>query len=83
MKDFFKLLAPYIATIGSAIALYANFQTMVGVLEYRTNAMEERTKGVVEDIGSIKILMHTSYMRGWKLTDSTMLKRTSLRNHED
>lgn len=58
MKDFFKLLAPYIATIGSAIALYANFQTRVGVLEYRTNAMEERTKGVVEDIGSIKDLLY-------------------------
>lgn len=59
MKDFFKMLAPYMATIGSAIALYANFQTRVGVLEYRTDAIEERTSGVQQDIGSIKDLLYS------------------------
>jgi hypothetical protein len=35
MKDFLKLLAPYLTAIGSAIAVYANFQTKLGVMEYR------------------------------------------------
>ena len=59
MKDLFKLLAPYITTIASAIALYANFQTRVGVLEYRTNTIEERSAGLQNDIGSIKDLLYS------------------------
>ena len=58
MKDLFKLLAPYLTAIGSAIAVYANFQTELGIMKYRQDSMEERTKGVVEDIGSIKDLLY-------------------------
>lgn len=58
MKDLFKLLAPYITAIGSAIAVYTNFQTELGIMKYRQDSMEERTKGVVEDIGSIKDLLY-------------------------
>lgn len=50
MKDLFKLLAPYLTAIGSAIAVYANFQTEIGIMKYRQDSMEERTKGVVEGI---------------------------------
>ena len=59
MKDLLKLLAPYITTIASAIALYASFQTRLGVLEYRTNAIEERSAGLQNDIGSIKDLLYS------------------------
>lgn len=59
MGNIFKLISPYIATIGSAIALYANFQTRVGVLEYRTDSIEERTAGVQKDIGSIKDILYS------------------------
>lgn len=59
MKDFFKLIAPYLTAIGSAIAVYANFQTKLGVMEYRQNAIEERTSGVQQDIGSIKDLLYS------------------------
>ena len=59
MKDVFKLLAPYVTTIASAIALYASFQTRLGVLEYRTDAIEERSAGLQNDIGSIKDLLYS------------------------
>lgn len=58
MKEFFKLLAPYMATIGSAIALYASFQTRLGVLEYRTDRIEERSNALSSDIGTIKDLLY-------------------------
>ncbi|WP_405343530.1 hypothetical protein [Fibrobacter sp.] len=59
MKEFFKLLAPYATTIASAIALYASFQTRLGVLEYRTDAIEERSTNLQNDIGSIKDLLYS------------------------
>lgn len=59
MKDLFKLIAPYITAIGSAIAVYANFQTKIGVMEYRQNAIEEHYNGVQSDIGSIKDLLYS------------------------
>lgn len=59
MANLFKTIAPYLTAIGSAIALYANFQTRVGVLEYRTDAIEERTSSVQYDIGSIKDLLYS------------------------
>lgn len=59
MKDLLKLLAPYITTIASAIALYASFQTRLGVLEYRTDAIDERSTGLQNDIGSIKDLLYS------------------------
>ena len=46
MKDLLKLLAPYLTAIGSAIAVYANFQTELGIMKYRQDSMEERTKGM-------------------------------------
>ena len=58
MKDILKLLAPYITTIASAIALYASFQTRLGVLEYRTDKVEERSDAVVKDVGTIKDLLY-------------------------
>ena len=59
MKNLLKLLAPYMTTIASAIALYASFQTRLGVLEYRTDAIEERSAGLQSDIGSIKDLLYS------------------------
>jgi hypothetical protein len=58
MKDVFKLLAPYVTTIASAIALYASFQTRLGVLEYRTDSVEKRSEKFVSDIGTIKDLLY-------------------------
>jgi hypothetical protein len=58
MKDVFKLLAPYVTTIASAIALYASFQTRLGVLEYRTDNVEKRSEKFVSDIGTIKDLLY-------------------------
>ena len=43
MKDLLKLLARYMTTIASAIALYASFQTRLGVIEYRTDAITYAT----------------------------------------
>lgn len=59
MKDLLKLLAPYMTTIASAIALYASFHTRLGVLEYRTDVIEERSTGLQSDIGSIKDLLYS------------------------
>lgn len=59
MKDFFKLLAPYITTIVSAIAVYTSIQTRLSVLEYRTDAIEERSMSLQNDIGSIKDLLYS------------------------
>ena len=59
MKDVFKLLAPYITTIVSAIAVYTSIQTRLSVLEYRTDAMEERSMSLQNDIGSIKDLLYS------------------------
>ena len=58
MKDLLKLLAPYVTTIASAIALYASFQTRLGVLEYRTDKVEERSDNIVKDVGVIKDLLY-------------------------
>lgn len=59
MKDLLKLLAPYMTTIASAIALYASFQTRLGVLEYRTDAIEERSAGLQNDLKSIKDVLYS------------------------
>lgn len=59
MKDVFKLLAPYITTIVSAIAVYTSIQTRLSVLEYRTDAIEERSMSLQNDIGSIKDLLYS------------------------
>lgn len=59
MKDVFKLLAPYITTIVSAIAVYTSIQTRLSVLEYRTDAIEERSVSLQNDIGSIKDLLYS------------------------
>lgn len=58
MKDLLKIIAPYITTIASAIALYASFQTRLGVLEYRTDKVEERSEGIIKDVGTIKDLLY-------------------------
>ena len=58
MKDLFKLIAPYVTTIASSIALYASFQTRLGVLEYRTDKVEERSDAIVKDVGTIKDLLY-------------------------
>lgn len=59
MKDIFKLLAPYVTTIVSAIAVYTSIQTRLSVLEYRTDAIEERSMSLQNDIGSIKDLLYS------------------------
>ena len=59
MKDVFKLLAPYITAIVSAIAVYTSIQTRLSVLEYRTDAIEERSMSLQNDIGSIKDLLYS------------------------
>ena len=59
MKELLKIFAPYVTTIVSAVALYASFQTRLGVLEYRTDAIEERSTNLQNDIGSIKDLLYS------------------------
>jgi len=59
MKDLFKLIAPYVTAISSAIAVYTSIQTRIGVMEYRVNAVEERSNNLQADIGSIKDLLYS------------------------
>ena len=51
MKDLFKLLAPYLTAIGSAIAVYANFQTEIGIMKYRQDSMEEARRAWWKGLG--------------------------------
>ena len=59
MKDVLKLLAPYATAIASAIAVYTSMQTRMGVMEYRQDAIEERSNSFDKDLGTIKDLLYS------------------------
>lgn len=59
MKEFFKLIAPYMTTILGFIGLYADNASKQKLLEYRVEKVELMQNTLGENVNSIKDLLYS------------------------
>lgn len=59
MKEFFKLIAPYMTTIFAAIGLYADNASKQKLIEYRVEKVEQMQNTLGENVNSIKDLLYS------------------------
>lgn len=58
MKEFLKLVAPYLTAILTGVGVYVDGQTKIAMLEYKVEQVQNENGGLRDDVKGIKDLLY-------------------------